>query len=354
MVRTFAWLVLLQDKGVVNDGLAAVGIGRLSLIRNTTGVSIGMAQVMLPFAVLPMYAVMQRIDRRLLRRRRSLRRAAGGRLRQVYMPLSLPGVAAAAMLVFILSLGFFITPQLLGSPSQRARVAADLHAESPSSATGATAAAMGFVLLVVTLAVCCCSSAGCARAAAGPAGGERGRGPALAAAGLRALSRRASGWCCRRSSILPVSFSPRRARSFRCRRSWSRPVVRELLHRPALAGGAGNSLIVAVQATLVATVPARGGVRARRRAGCRRRLVDGVLLPTRRSCRHPARDRRSTTPSCAGAWPAPSPGWCSAHAVIGVPLVIRPVAREPQPARPQPRAGGGEPGRLAAGDAVAR
>ncbi len=66
MVRNFSWLVLLQDNGIVNDGLAAIGVGRIPLIRNTTGVTIGMAHVMLPIAVLPMYAVMQTIDRRLL------------------------------------------------------------------------------------------------------------------------------------------------------------------------------------------------------------------------------------------------------------------------------------------------
>ena len=117
MVRTFSWLVLLQDNGVVNDGLAALGFGRLSLIRNTTGVTIGMAQVMLPFAVLPMYAVMQGIDRRLLQAAESCGARPATAFARVYVPLSLPGVIAGLSLVFIISLGFFITPQLLGSPS---------------------------------------------------------------------------------------------------------------------------------------------------------------------------------------------------------------------------------------------
>ena len=151
MVRTFSWLVLLQDNGVVNDGLAALGFGRLSLIRNTTGVTIGMAQVMLPFAVLPMYAVMQRIDRRLLQAAEACGARPATAFARIYVPLSLPGVLAGLSLVFIISLGFFITPQLLGSPSNALRLAADVHRDHPARQLGATAPAMGFVLLVATL-----------------------------------------------------------------------------------------------------------------------------------------------------------------------------------------------------------
>jgi putative spermidine/putrescine transport system permease protein len=150
MVRTFSWLVLLQDNGVVNDGLAAVGIGRLSLIRNTTGVTIGMAQVMLPFAVLPMYAVMQGIDRRLLQAAESCGARPAVAFARVYVPLSLPGVVAGLSLVFILSLGFFITPQLLGSPSN-ALVAQLMYTEITQLGNFGYGAAMGFVLLLATL-----------------------------------------------------------------------------------------------------------------------------------------------------------------------------------------------------------
>lgn len=150
MVRTFSWLVLLQDNGVVNDGLAAVGIGRLSLIRNTTGVTIGMAQVMLPFAVLPMYAVMQGIDRRLLQAAESCGARPAMAFLRVYVPLSLPGVVAGLSLVFILSLGFFITPQLLGSPSN-ALVAQLMYTQITQLGNFGYGAAMGFVLLLATL-----------------------------------------------------------------------------------------------------------------------------------------------------------------------------------------------------------
>jgi putative spermidine/putrescine transport system permease protein len=150
MVRTFAWLVLLQDNGVVNDGLAAVGFGRLELIRNTTGVTIGMAQVMLPFAVLPMYAVMQKIDRRLLQAAEGCGARPATAFARIYVPLSLPGVLAGMTIVFVISLGFFITPQLLGSPSD-ALVSQLLYTQVTQLGNWGYAAAMGFVLLASTL-----------------------------------------------------------------------------------------------------------------------------------------------------------------------------------------------------------
>jgi len=150
MVRTFSWIVLLQDNGVINDGLAAVGIGRVPLIRNTTGVAIGMAQVMLPFAVLPMYAVMQKIDRRLLLAAEGCGAKPVAAFARIYVPLSLPGVAAGMSLVFIISLGFFITPQLLGSPSN-ALLSQLMFTEISQLGNWGYGAAMGFMLLVATV-----------------------------------------------------------------------------------------------------------------------------------------------------------------------------------------------------------
>jgi putative spermidine/putrescine transport system permease protein len=150
MVRTFSWLVLLQDQGVINDGLETIGIGRQQLIRNTTGVTVGMAQVMLPFAVLPMYAVMQKIDRRLLQAAESCGARPAAAFARIYMPLSLPGVAAGLSLVFILSLGFFLTPQLLGSP-RNALISQLMYSEITQLGNLGYGAAMGFVLLTATL-----------------------------------------------------------------------------------------------------------------------------------------------------------------------------------------------------------
>jgi putative spermidine/putrescine transport system permease protein len=150
MVRTFSWLVLLQDQGVINDGLEAIGIGRQALIRNTAGVTVGMAQVMLPFAVLPMYAVMQKIDRRLLLAAEGCGARPAAAFARIYVPLSLPGVAAGLSLVFILSLGFFITPQLLGSPAN-ALISQLMYTEITQLGNFEYGAAMGFVLLAATI-----------------------------------------------------------------------------------------------------------------------------------------------------------------------------------------------------------
>ncbi|GAA0895720.1 ABC transporter permease [Pseudonocardia zijingensis] len=152
MVRTFSWLVLLQDNGIVNAGLTGIGVGPLPLIRNSTGVTIGMAQVMLPFAVLPMYAIMQKIDRRLLQAAASCGARPTAAFLRIYVPLSLPGVLVGLSLVFVLSLGFFITPQMLGSPSN-ALLSQLIYTQITQLGDGGTGAAMGFVLLLTTLLV---------------------------------------------------------------------------------------------------------------------------------------------------------------------------------------------------------
>jgi putative spermidine/putrescine transport system permease protein len=118
LVRSYAWIILLQNNGVVNDGLAALGLGRIELLRNLTGVVIGMTQILLPFMVLPLYATMRNIDGSMVRAASSLGARPHVAFFRVYFPLSLPGVAAGAVLVFVLSLGFYITPALLGSPQQ--------------------------------------------------------------------------------------------------------------------------------------------------------------------------------------------------------------------------------------------
>ena len=150
MVRTFSWLVLLQDTGVVNDLLASIGIGRLPLIRSTIGVTIGMAHIMLPFAVLPMYAVMRTIDRRLLQAAAASGAHPATAFVSIYVPLSMPGVAAGMSIVFVICLGFFITPQLLGSPSD-ALLSQLIYTEITQLGNWGYGAAMGFVLLASTV-----------------------------------------------------------------------------------------------------------------------------------------------------------------------------------------------------------
>lgn len=120
LVRTFAWIVLLGRNGAVNKWLQALGItdAPLSLIYNFAGTMIGMTHAMMPLAVITMVSVMENIDANLPRAASTLGARGGQAFWRIYFPLSLPGVAAAGLLVFITALGFFITPQLLGGRTE--------------------------------------------------------------------------------------------------------------------------------------------------------------------------------------------------------------------------------------------
>ncbi len=115
LVRTFAWIVLLGRNGVLAEVAAVFGADAPRLLYNFTGVMIGMVHALMPLCVLTMLAVMEGIDRSLVRAASTLGARPGQAFLRVYLPLSLPGVAAGALLVFITALGFFITPALLGS-----------------------------------------------------------------------------------------------------------------------------------------------------------------------------------------------------------------------------------------------
>ncbi|MDP7518003.1 MAG: ABC transporter permease subunit, partial [Arenicellales bacterium] len=116
LVRTFAWIVLLGRKGAINDLLTSLGIVEypIKLIYNFNGVMIGMVHALMPLCVLTMLAVMQNIDKNLTKAASTLGARGGQAFWRIYFPLSLPGVAAGGLLIFITSLGFFITPALLG------------------------------------------------------------------------------------------------------------------------------------------------------------------------------------------------------------------------------------------------
>jgi putative spermidine/putrescine transport system permease protein len=116
LVRAFAWVTLLRRQGLVNNTLMNAGIisEPLPLVWNEFGIIVGMVHYMVPFAVLPMLASMGEIDPRLLAAARGLGASRAQVFRQVFFPLSMPGVIAAAVLVFIFSLGFYITPAILG------------------------------------------------------------------------------------------------------------------------------------------------------------------------------------------------------------------------------------------------
>jgi len=154
LLRTYAWLVLLQDTGLVNKALMASGLIEtpIPLVRNLVGVTIGMTHILLPYAVLPMYSAMSKIDMRYME---AATISGAGPVRaflRVYLPLSLPGVIAAAVLVFTLGLGFYITPALLGGP--RDTLIGQLIASSVQVMLDLPfASALSVVLLLLTVCV---------------------------------------------------------------------------------------------------------------------------------------------------------------------------------------------------------
>jgi putative spermidine/putrescine transport system permease protein len=116
LVRAFAWVALLQNNGIINSALLGVGAidHPLAMIRNELGVVIGMVHVMIPYATLPIYSAMKGVDPRLSQAARSLGAPPWSTFWRVFLPLTLPGVGAGMILVFITSIGFYVTPIVLG------------------------------------------------------------------------------------------------------------------------------------------------------------------------------------------------------------------------------------------------
>ena len=118
LVRTTSWIALLQEQGIVNDLLVGLGLisdeGRLSMMYNMTGTIVAMTHVLLPFMILPLYSVMRVIPPSYARAARSLGATSWTTFRRVYLPQTLPGIAAGSLLVFILAVGYYITPALVG------------------------------------------------------------------------------------------------------------------------------------------------------------------------------------------------------------------------------------------------
>ena len=152
LVRTTAWIVLLQTHGVLNSLLVAVGVigddGRIAMIYNMTGTLVAMTHVLLPFMVLPLYSVMRTIPPHFLRAATSLGANRRQAFFRVYWPLTLPGTAAGALLVFILSIGYYITPALVGGAS--GQLFSNMIAfHMQTSLNWGLAAALGGILFVV-------------------------------------------------------------------------------------------------------------------------------------------------------------------------------------------------------------
>ena len=153
LVRTLAWMVLLQDTGPINGLLAAwFDIGPVPLIRTTFGVALGMSQVLLPFMVLPLYSSMAKIDKRLLPAASNLGANPVTAFFTVYLPLSKPGIFSGGVTVFILGLGFYIIPALLGS-SKEIMISALIQQQISVFLMWGQGTALGVFLLVCTILI---------------------------------------------------------------------------------------------------------------------------------------------------------------------------------------------------------
>ncbi|NGO09225.1 ABC transporter permease [Streptomyces sp. HC44] len=153
LVRTYGWIILLGDKGLVNETLAALSVPGTphQLLYNELGVVIGTTSMMLPYTVLLLYGVMRGVDRRLLAAAASMGAGRVTIFRRVYLPLVAPGLASAGLLSFILSLGYYITPALMGGPNQT-MIATLINQQVTKENQWNQAAAQGVILLLLTLA----------------------------------------------------------------------------------------------------------------------------------------------------------------------------------------------------------
>ena len=153
LVRSYAWMVLLGREGTINKVLMGLGIrdDPAKLLNTRFAVYVGMIHVLLPFMILPLYSVMRGIDRNLLRAAENLGARPSQVFRKVFLPLSLPGIGAGCLLVFILALGFYITPALLGG--QRDVTVSILIEQWVTRNDWGFASALAVVLLVVAIGI---------------------------------------------------------------------------------------------------------------------------------------------------------------------------------------------------------
>ena len=156
LVRTSSWMVLLQTQGVLNDFLVFLGIvadeNRLELMYNMTGTFIAMTQILLPFMVLPLYSVMKTISPSLMRAATSMGATPFHAFRKIYFPLTYAGISAGSILVFVLAIGYYITPALVGG-AKGTLISNRIAYHMQSTLDWSYATAMATILLVGVLVV---------------------------------------------------------------------------------------------------------------------------------------------------------------------------------------------------------
>jgi putative spermidine/putrescine transport system permease protein len=154
LVRTSAWKVMLQQQGVINDVLVWLGLvddfGRLVMINNQFGTIVAMTHILLPFMILPMYSVMSTIPPSYVRAARSLGATQWTAFWRVYFPQSVPGIGAGSILVFILAIGYYITPEIVGGTTGTF-ISNRIAYHISSSLNWGLAAALGTILLAAVL-----------------------------------------------------------------------------------------------------------------------------------------------------------------------------------------------------------
>ncbi len=154
LVRTYAWLVLLQKRGLVNDWAISLGLWDepIKIVHNLNGTLIGMVHIMLPFLILPTYGAMKEIDRDYMKAASNLGASPRQAFWTVFFPLSTPGLFAGSLMVFVLCLGFFVTPAVLGG-GKVILVSMKIVSNIELFVNWGAASALGVVLLVLTVAV---------------------------------------------------------------------------------------------------------------------------------------------------------------------------------------------------------
>ena len=152
LIRTYSWMIILRDNGVLNSLLQSVGLTHEPLILMNTDLSVilGMTYGFLPFAILPLFVSIDRLDANLLAAGRDLYASGRAVFRHVTLPLTMPGIIAASLLTFIPAIGDFVTPDLLGGP-RTTTIAKNIQELFLSGRDWPYGAALGFVLMVVTL-----------------------------------------------------------------------------------------------------------------------------------------------------------------------------------------------------------
>ena len=154
LVRTTAWIAILQSKGIINNILVFLGViseeGRVQLIYNQTGTIISMVHILLPFMILPLFSVMKTIPPSYMRAARSMGATPFTAFRRIYFPQTMPGIAAGTLLVFILAIGFYITPALVGG-ADGVLISNLIAGHIQKSLNWSLGAALGAILLVSIL-----------------------------------------------------------------------------------------------------------------------------------------------------------------------------------------------------------